>query len=95
MSVAGTYNVTIKSPMGDRDATLTLNEDGSGAMGGADGNQEISGAIIDGNTATWSTNMERPMPMQLDFTATVDGDSISGEVKAGAFGTFPVSGTRT
>ena len=35
-----------------------------------------------------------PMPMTLDCTATVDGDSITGEVKAGAFGSMPVSGTR-
>jgi hypothetical protein len=32
--------------------------------------------------------------MTLDFTGAVDGDKISGSVKAGAFGSFPFNGTR-
>jgi hypothetical protein len=39
-------------------------------------------------------DMTVPMPMSLDATATVDGDAISGEVKAGAFGSMGLSGTR-
>jgi hypothetical protein len=38
--------------------------------------------------------MTVPMPMTLEGTATVDGDTITGSVKAGAFGTFPMTGTR-
>ena len=34
------------------------------------------------------------MPMTLEFSATVDGDNISGSVKLGAFGTASFSGTR-
>jgi hypothetical protein len=32
--------------------------------------------------------------MTLECTATVDGDAISGEVKAGAFGSMGLSGAR-
>ena len=39
-------------------------------------------------------NMTVPMPMTLEGEATIDGDSITGGVKAGAFGTFPMSGSR-
>jgi hypothetical protein len=35
-----------------------------------------------------------PMPMHLNATATVSGDSITGEVKAGAFGSMGLTGTR-
>jgi hypothetical protein len=38
--------------------------------------------------------MTVPMPMTLEGEATVDGDTITGGVKAGAFGTFPMTGTR-
>ena len=31
---------------------------------------------------------------KLEGTATVDGDTLTGSVKAGAFGSFPMSGTR-
>jgi hypothetical protein len=35
------------------------------------------------------------MPIKIEATATVDGDTISGEAKLGAFGTGTFSGTRT
>jgi len=34
------------------------------------------------------------MPMTLECEATVDGDTITGSVKAGAFGSMQLSGTR-
>ena len=74
MSVAGTYDCTIKSPMGDQASKFTVN--------------------VDGDTLTWKMNMTVPMPMTLDCDATVDGDTLTGNVKAGAFGTFPLTGTR-
>jgi hypothetical protein len=38
--------------------------------------------------------MKVPMPMTLEGTATVDGDAITGSVKAGMFGSMALSGTR-
>jgi hypothetical protein len=35
------------------------------------------------------------MPLTLDFAGTVDGDKLSGSVKAGSFGSFPFTGSRT
>ena len=35
------------------------------------------------------------MPMTLDCKATVDGDTITGSVGAGAFGSFPLTGSRS
>lgn len=95
--VDGTYDCTVKSPLGDQNLTLTVQADGatftgqaSGAMGAAD----VSGAV-DGSTLTWKQQMTSPMPMTLDISATVDGDSVSGTVGAGAFGSFPLTGKRT
>jgi hypothetical protein len=34
------------------------------------------------------------MPMTLDCHATAEGDTLTGSVGAGAFGSFPLSGTR-
>jgi hypothetical protein len=34
------------------------------------------------------------MPLTMEYTADVDGDSISGSVKAGTFGEFPFEGSR-
>jgi hypothetical protein len=87
-AVDGAYDVTIKSPMGDQSAVLTVNSDGASFSG------NIAGGSVDGNTLSWKMDMTVPMPMSLDCTATVDGDSISGEVVAGAFGSMGLSGTR-
>ena len=48
----------------------------------------------DGDKLTWKLDITVPMPMTLDGEATVDGDTITGTVTAGAFGAFPLTGTR-
>lgn len=97
MALDGVYETTVKSPLGDQKATLTVKTDGdtwSGSQVGAMGSAEISGGKIDGNTITWSMNVSVPMPMTLDCKATIDGDTVTGSVTAGAFGSFPLTGTR-
>jgi hypothetical protein len=97
MAVDGKYDVTVKSPMGDQKSVFTVNSDGgsfTGNMAGAMGSMDVDGGTVDGDTLTWKMNMTVPMPMTLECTATVDGDAITGEVKAGAFGSMGLSGTR-
>jgi hypothetical protein len=97
MSVAGTYEVVTKTPMGDQTSTLTVEVSGDGFTGsnvGPMGSQAIADGKVDGDTITWSSEITSPMPMKLDCKATVDGDSITGTVTAGMFGSFPMSGSR-
>lgn len=97
MSADGSWNCTINSPMGAQQATMTLKTDGgslSGKMEGAQGTQEFDGGTADGDNLTWKIEMTSPMPMTLEVTAAVDGDTISGNVKLGAFGDATFSGTR-
>lgn len=98
MSVAGTYDIVTKTPMGDQKGTFTVNVDGGSFTGNVSsammGTMEVSGGRVDGNRLTWTMDMKVPMPMTLEGEATVDGDAITGEVKAGAFGSMAMSGTR-
>ena len=98
MAVDATYNTTAKSPMGDQTGKLTINDKGdgtfSGKMEGGMGSMDIETGSVEGDTVKWSMNMTVPMPMSLDCEATVDGDTITGSVNAGAFGAMPLSGTR-
>lgn len=97
MSVAGQYDCVTKSPMGDQKSVLTVNVDGdswTGSNAGQMGTLEINDGKVDGNTLTWTMDMKVPMPMKLEGTATVEGDTITGQVKAGAFGTMAMNGTR-
>jgi hypothetical protein len=97
MSVAGSYECVLKSPMGDQKSVMAVNVDGdswSGDNVGAQGTISCENGKVDGNTITWTMNLTVPMPMKLEGTATIDGDTLTGSVKAGAFGSFPLSGTR-
>lgn len=95
--VDGSYECVVKSPLGDQKTTLTIKSDGAsftGTNAGAMGSMDVSGTVA-GNMLAWKQQMTVPMPMTLDCQATVDGDTINGTVGAGAFGSFPMTGTRT
>ena len=97
MSVAGTYDCMTKTPMGDQKSKFTVTVDGDGFTGsnvGALGAMDVYEGKVDGNRLTWKMNMTVPMPMTLDCDATIDGDTLTGNVKAGAFGSMPMTGTR-
>jgi len=97
MAVAGTYNVITKTPMGDQNGTFTVVVDGdsfTGNVSGPMGSMDVKNGKVSGNNLTWQMDMKVPMPMTLDCEATVDGDSLTGNVKAGAFGSMGLTGTR-
>jgi hypothetical protein len=97
MSADGTWNTTINTPMGAQNGTLVLSTDGgdlTGKMAGPQGEMDIKDGNIDGETLSWKADITSPMPMTLEFTATVDGDDISGNVKLGAFGDAAFTGSR-
>ena len=97
-NVAGAWNTVVKSPLGEQQSVLTVNDNGdgtwSGTNSGAMGSLTCDNGKVDGNTLTWTMDMKVPMPMVLECDATVEGDTITGGVKAGMFGTSPLSGTR-
>jgi hypothetical protein len=97
MGIAGNWKITVKTPMGDQQSTLALAVDGNtltGTQGGAFGTNEVTGGIVDGNAASWKTKITKPFPMDLEFSAIVDGDNISGKVKAGMLGESTFTGSR-
>ena len=91
---AGKYEIVVQSPMGAQPSTLELNADGSGTQSAQGRSQAITDGKIDGNNVSWKNSITTPFPMTLEFAGTVDVDKISGNVKAGSFGSFPFSGTR-
>lgn len=97
MSISGTYNCVSITPMGDQKSQFTIAVDGdtfTGKNAGAMGSMDLENGKVDGNKLTWTMNMTVPMPMKLEGEATVDGDTITGSIKAGAFGSFPMTGTK-
>ncbi|MEX2032499.1 MAG: hypothetical protein WEA81_06495 [Dehalococcoidia bacterium] len=98
MSVDGTWKITMNTPMGSRDVTLTLDTSGgglAGEVGGAQGTQAVTNGKVDGDSATWDVEMSGPMgAMTLSYAGAVEGDSIKGTVQFGSFGSGDFSGSR-
>jgi hypothetical protein len=97
VSVSGTYDVAISTPMGEQRGTAAFAADGgsfSGRFESPLGAVDIRDGRVDGNRLTWGMEISSPMKLQLDCTATIDGDTLAGTVKAGLFGTMALRGTR-
>jgi hypothetical protein len=97
MAIDGKWEITINSPMGAQKARLELTASGNSLTGtqhAQGASQPVANGKVDGNNVSWSANITSPMPMTLEFSGSVEGDSIKGSVKAGAFGSFPFSGAR-
>ena len=96
MSADGNWKITINTPMGARTMDVNIATSGDTFTGKVDsemGSQEVTGKV-DGDTLTWNTDITNPMPMKLEFSATVAGDKMSGNVKLGMFGNASLTGER-
>lgn len=97
MSVDGSWNITMNTPMGERKATLTLKSNGTtltGTQAAEQGSADIAEGKVDGNKLSWKVSIQQPMPLTLDFSGTVTGDAMAGEMGVGFMGSFPFTGTR-
>ncbi len=96
-NVDGIWDCVTASPMGEQKTALTVNSAGdrfTGEISGALGALPITDGTVNGDAIGWAMEVKMPFPMRLDCTATIDGDALNGSVKAGAFGSFPMTGTR-
>ena len=97
MAVDGNWNLTMTTPMGDRQSTLSLkSSDGTltGTQGVEGSTEEIFEGTVNGDDVAWKISITNPMPLTLSFTGKVSGDSMSGEMGIGPMGSFPFTGTR-
>ena len=97
MAVDGNWNITMSTPMGERNETLSLKNAGgvlTGTLGADRNSTEIFDGTANGDDVAWKVSITNPMPLTLAFTGKVSGDSISGEMGIGPMGSFPFTGTR-
>ena len=96
MSVDGTWNLNMNTPMGAQQGTLEKKTNGNsleGTMTGPQGVVPLEDGNVNGDVLTWSITAQQ-MGMKIEFTVTVDGDKISGEAELGSFGKATIEGTR-
>lgn len=93
----GSWAIEIATPMGTQKMSLQLTTDGDqlgGIANGDAGEMPIHDGSIDGDAIQFAVDMTFPFAMNLQFTLTVDGDSLAGTSRAGSFPPSPVTGHR-
>lgn len=98
MSLDGTWQLTLSSPMGDNYASAELVTDGesvSGKYTGLGTTEDIVEGSFVGDRVRWTVYRKQPIEWATRFDLTLDGqDAMAGEVEVGTFGSFKVTGAR-
>jgi hypothetical protein len=97
MTADGNWNLVVSTPMGERQASLSVKTEGTTLKGSqaADGSSaEIFDGTVNGDEISWKVSITDPMPMTLEFNGAIKGDEVTGSVVLGDFATSSFSGTR-
>lgn len=97
MSIAGTWHLSIATPIGTQLVVLELTEHDGTVRGSARGTAErvpLVDPVLTGDRLTWTQAITRPLRLNLAFDVTFDGENLSGTAKAGRLPRSTVTGTR-
>ena len=98
MTIDGKYDIQLQTMFGTQVMELNLissNNVISGNIDGHFGKQSFTGGKLEGDNISLSMKLQSPMgEMKLNVTATVENDTIFGEVQLGSFRPTPFSGKK-
>jgi hypothetical protein len=96
--VGGGWTMTLTSPQGPMDITMTLTQSGTsftGTMTSQVGNQEISDGQIAGRNLTWTAVIQvGGQSITLNYRGEVDGNRMTGSADLGSFGSATFTAER-
>ena len=97
MSVAGTYQVQVRTPKGVQKGKMTLIVEGDllkGTLEYSAGIAEIKKGIVKGNGVEFITNIKTPFGrLNASVTGAVRGNTFSGVAKL-PIGSIPIDGIK-
>ena len=97
MSLTGTWNIHISTPIGTQSAVLELTEN-DGVVGGVMKNDAetlpLINPVLHDTRLTWQLSMTKPLRLKLTFDMTIDGNTLTGTSKVGILPPSKVTGTR-
>jgi hypothetical protein len=95
--ISGAWAMTVQTPQGDMPSDATFTQDKESlkvSMTGSQGTISGEGTIKEGSVQ-WTMTINTPQgDFTLSFTGKVNGDTMSGEVQLGDFGTATWSAKR-
>jgi carbon-monoxide dehydrogenase large subunit len=95
-AVDGLWKMVLATPVGPQEMTGRFETDGEivrGTLESPAGSQDFAGKIT-GNTLRWEMKVTKPVSLTLKYDVQVDGDTLTGKVKMGFFGTAKLTGVR-
>ena len=97
MSLEGTWNSQIASPMGAIEPAFTF----TAASDGLDGVGTMNGETLPlvhveqtGDAASWRMRVSNPIPMTIKFEVVIDGNTLAGTAKPGLMPAAKFTATR-
>ncbi|MEV6814784.1 hypothetical protein [Micromonospora sp. NPDC051296] len=97
MSVEGTWDLSISTPIGKIKAVIELRRQAGVLTGTAFGAGEevpLSDVVLNGERLTWKQAITKPMRLNLAFAVAIDGDTLTGTSQAGRLPASKVTGER-
>jgi hypothetical protein len=99
MSLTGTWNLSIATPMGEQKVELELVQHGPAEVSGVsrnelEGEQPLQSPQLNGNRLTWKSAITKPIKVVATMSLVFDGDSVTGTAKAGMFPGAKIVGHR-
>ena len=99
MSLTGTWNLSIATPMGEQKVELELVQHGPDQISGVsrnalEGEQPLIDPKLDGNKLSWKSAVTRPIKVTATMQLTFDGDTVTGTARAGMFPAAKIVGQR-
>ena len=98
-NVAGSWELSSQGQNGPMTSTLTIQQDGGtikGTLKGRRGDAPLEGTVT-GNKVSFTVKRQNQngKTMVMEYTATVDGDSLKGKVHSERFGDRDFTAKRT
>ncbi|MFE4955641.1 hypothetical protein ACFRCW_16360 [Streptomyces sp. NPDC056653] len=97
MSVEGTWDLSISTPIGTIEAVVELRRQHSVLTGVAHGAGEevpLVDVALDGHRLTWRQTVTQPVRLNPVLAVVVDGDTLIGTSEAGCLPASKVTGRR-
>ena len=97
MTIEGTWDLTIASPVGAQYASLEIVSADGSFEGVAKTSQEelvLKNLVVNHDHVSWSVSITRPLRLNVAFDVTIDGDQMIGHSRVGVFPRSGVVGRR-
>ncbi len=92
VNVTGDWEMTMTTPRGERTRDIHIEQEGEKitvTMEGMQGDEIKAEGTINGNEIEWAITRDTPRgEFTMTYKGKVEGDTMSGEVEMGDFGSF-------